>query len=47
MRVSVYCSSSKEIPQHSLDLAFENGVAIGGAEAYRPVCRAHFLSKNA
>lgn len=23
----------------------ENGVAIGGAEAYRPVCRAHFLSK--
>lgn len=24
----------------------ENGVAIGGAEAYRPVCRTHFLSKN-
>lgn len=23
---------------------YENGVAIGGAEAYRPVCRKHFLS---
>ena len=29
MRVSVYCSSAKEIPQHSLDLAFEIGAAIG------------------
>ncbi len=24
----------------------ENGVAIGGAEAYRPVCRKHFITKN-
>jgi uncharacterized protein (TIGR00730 family) len=31
MRVSVYCSSAKDIPQHSLDLAFEIGVAIGKA----------------
>ena len=31
MRVSVYCSSAKDIPQHSLDLAFEVGVAIGKA----------------
>ena len=31
MRVSVYCSSAKDIPQHSLDLAFEVGVAIGSA----------------
>jgi thymidine kinase len=23
----------------------ENGVAIGGAEAYKPVCRKHFLNK--
>jgi hypothetical protein len=33
MRVSVYCSSAKDIPQHSLDLAFEVGVAIGKARS--------------
>ena len=48
-RLSAYCSEchdgtiavySKYFGEAKKD---ENGVAIGGAEAYRPVCRRHFL----
>ena len=35
--VAVYSKYYGEVPKD------ENGVAIGGAEAYRPVCRKHYL----
>ncbi len=38
--VAVYSKYFGEAPKD------ENGVAIGGAEAYRPVCRKHFLHIN-
>uniref|UniRef100_A0A6C0DTY6 thymidine kinase n=1 Tax=viral metagenome TaxID=1070528 RepID=A0A6C0DTY6_9ZZZZ len=38
--VAVYSKYFGEVPKD------ENGVAIGGAEAYRPVCRKHFLNSK-
>ncbi len=35
--VAVYSKYFGEAPKD------ENGVAIGGAESYRPVCRKHYL----
>jgi thymidine kinase len=38
--IAVYSKYFGEAPKD------ENGVAIGGAESYRPVCRKHFLSSS-
>jgi thymidine kinase len=48
-RLSAFCSECKDSTIAIYSKYFgeqekdENGVAIGGAEAYRPVCRKHFL----
>jgi thymidine kinase len=49
-RLSAYCSICRDgtVATYSkyfgVALKDENGVAIGGAESYRPVCRKHFLN---
>jgi thymidine kinase len=51
-RLSAFCSVCKDGTVAVFSKYFgeqpkdENGVAIGGAEAYRPVCRKHFLKSN-
>lgn len=48
-RLSAFCSVCRDGTVATFSKYFgeapkdENGVAIGGAEAYRPVCRKHFL----
>lgn len=48
-RLSAFCSVCRDGTVATYSKYFgeapkdENGVAIGGAEAYRPVCRKHFL----
>lgn len=48
-RLSAFCSVCRDGTIATFSKYFgespkdENGVAIGGAEAYRPVCRKHFL----
>lgn len=50
-RLSAFCSECRDGTIAVFSKYFgeapkdENGVAIGGAEAYRPVCRRHFLAK--
>lgn len=50
-RLSAFCSVCRDGTVAVFSKYFgeapkdENGVAIGGAEAYRPVCRKHFLTK--
>jgi thymidine kinase len=49
-RLSAFCSVCRDGTVATYSKYFgetpkdENGVAIGGAEAYQPVCRKHFLS---
>ena len=49
-RLSAFCSECRDGTVAVYSKYFgaaqkdENGVAIGGAEAYRPVCRKHFLT---
>lgn len=50
-RLSAYCSQCRDGTVGIYSKYFgatekdENGVAIGGAESYRPVCRRHYLEK--
>jgi thymidine kinase len=50
-RLSAFCSVCRDGTVATYSKYFgeapkdENGVAIGGAESYRPVCRKHFLIK--
>lgn len=51
-RLSAFCAVCRDGTVATFSKYFgeqpkdENGVAIGGAEAYRPVCRKHFLSSS-
>lgn len=51
-RLSAFCSECRDGTVAVYSKYFgeakkdENGVAIGGAEAYRPVCRKHFLGRG-
>lgn len=51
-RLSAFCAVCRDgtVAVYSkyvgVDEKDANGVAIGGAEAYRPVCRAHFLGRR-
>jgi thymidine kinase len=46
-RLTAFCSVCRDgtIATYSqyMGNASENGIMIGGAEAYRPVCRKHYL----
>ena len=51
-RLSAFCSECRDGTVATYSKYFgevpkdDNGVAIGGAEAYRPVCRKHFLNSK-